>query len=125
MFTWVRASGTAPTVTISENALTLNSAAASYFQDIRYVMIGIDAEAKQLAIRGVSKKQLDLQLVSRDSLYKLSVGKGYARITSKIVIQKINESFHHTFVNEKVDACYSDTENMLIADIAKRGGGET
>lgn len=123
MFTWITSSTAAPVLTISENAITLNATAAAYFSDIRYVMIGIDATAGQIAIRPITRREYELNLYSKDSLYKLTVGKGYARVTSKTVSAQIQHVFNRTFDGVKLPAHFDEKENLLIAEITERGDG--
>lgn len=121
MFTWVRSSGAGMTLTISEGALTLNSAAAARFQDVRYVMVGIDKEHGQIALKPVTRRMQEQGTIPAEALYRISVGKGYARVTSKGVIQQLRECFSCSFDNTKLPAHYDEEEDMLIAQCIKGG----
>ena len=89
MFTWVKGNVYTLILTLYPSNITLNSSAAGYFEDVRWCMIGIDAENSQLGIRPVSKREIDLHLVEMDQLHKISLGKGYARITNKAIMEEI------------------------------------
>lgn len=121
MFKWISSSTATPMLTFTENAVTLNSAAASHFSDTRYVMIGIDEKEGQIAIRPITRKECELNLYPKDSLYKLTVGKGYARVTNKSVCAQIQQLFSCRLDNMKLPAYYDDNENLLIAEFLKRG----
>ena len=121
MFTWVTSSSGELTVTITANAITLNAAAAVYFSDIRYVMIGIDAQDRRIAIRPVRRREIELDIYPKESLYKLTVGKGYARVTSKKVVAQISEEFGYPFENEKMKASYDQKDHLLIAQFKEKG----
>ncbi|WP_075876175.1 hypothetical protein [Merdibacter massiliensis] len=122
MFTWVTSSTAAPVVTISENAITLNAAAASYFNDIRYVMVGIDEENHQLAIRPIQRRELDLHLHPQDVLYKITVGKGYARVTNKAVVKQIQTVFHDDLDGRKLPAHFDEKNHLLIINFMEGEG---
>ena len=47
------------TVTIYETNLTLNKAACVHFEDVNYVLLGIDREARQIRIKPVTKQEID------------------------------------------------------------------
>ena len=48
MFEWVKGNVYTLNVTLYTSNITLNAAAASYFSDVRWVMIGFDKEKKQV-----------------------------------------------------------------------------
>ncbi len=116
MFTWVKGNAYTLILTLYPNNITLNSSAASYFEDIRWVMIGIDRENFRLGIRPITKREIDLKLVSREQLHKVSLGKGYARISNKSLIEELSELIQRPIDGLKINAEYDDAENMLIAD---------
>ena len=59
--------------------------------------------------------------IPADALYRISVGKGYARVTSKGLIQQLRECFSCPFDNTKLPAHYDEEEDMLIAQCIKGG----
>lgn len=117
MFEWVKGNVYTMVLTLYPSNITLNSSAASYFQDVRWTMIGIDKENCQLGIRPISKRELDLNLVSLDQLHKISVGKGYARISNKMIIDEISAMIDQPLDGLKINATYDEKENMLVANL--------
>lgn len=117
MFTWVKGNAYTLVLTLYPNNITLNSSAASYFEDIRWVMIGIDKENFRLGIRPITKREIDLHLVSMDQLHKVSLGKGYARISNKTVMEELAGILQRPLNGLKINAAFDDDENMLIADL--------
>lgn len=117
MFTWVKGNAYTLVLTLYPNNITLNSSAASYFEDVRWAMIGIDKENHRLGIRPITKREIDLKLVSKDQLHKVSLGKGYARISNKTVMEELAGIIHRPLNGLKINAEYDDKENMLIADL--------
>lgn len=117
MFEWVKGNVYTLVLTLYPNNITLNSSAATYFQDVRWTMIGLDKEHYQLGIKPIAKREIDLHLVSLDQLHKVSIGKGYARISNKMIIEEISEMINQPIEGLKVNATFDESENMLIADL--------
>lgn len=117
MFEWVNGSAYSTIVTLYPGNLTLNRAAASYFDDVKWVMLGIDKSKKQVAIKPVTKREIDLNLVDKTHLHRISIGKGYARISSKMIMQEISLMVGKAVDGEKVSAVYSQKDSMLILDM--------
>ena len=118
MLEWVKGNVYTLVLTLYPNNITLNSSAASYFKDVRWSMIGLDKETHLLAIKPVTKREVDLQLVPLDQLHKVSVGKGYARISNKTIIEEISYMIDADIDGLKVNATVDEKENMLIADLS-------
>lgn len=124
MFQWMEGNNYTMLVTVYPTNITLNTAAANYFKDYRWCMIGFDSKSKQMAIKGVSKEKIDKGLVPLEKLHKISSGKGYARISNKSVILQIAKIVNDDSVNNKYSAYYDDAEQMLIVNLNKSIRGE-
>lgn len=120
MFTWVKGNVYAPIATLYANNITLNNAAAAYFQDVRWAMIGIDHEAKKIAIKPVKKKDIDRKLVPMEQLHKVSIGKGYARITNKQMMEEISNLLGEPLNGNKYDAMFHEQQGLLIVELTNR-----
>ena len=119
MFTWIKGSAHSLILTLYPSNITLNSSASNYFQDVRWCMIGIDHEDMKLGIRPVSKHDIDLHLVDKDDLHKISIGKGYARISNKSIIEEISNVINQEIDGLKIPAIFDEKEKILIADLAQ------
>ena len=117
MFEWVKGNVYTMILTLYPTNITLNSSAATYFQDVRWVMIGIDKRNHQIGIRPISKRELDLNLVPLSQLHKISVGKGYARISNKMIIEELSAMIDQPINGLKINAVFDEGENMLVADL--------
>lgn len=117
MFEWVKGNVYTLNVTLYASNITLNAAAASYFSDVRWVMIGFDKQSKQVAIKPVTKRELDLKLVSLEQLHKISIGKGYGRISNKAVMEQIAQMCNETLDGTKKGANFDEKQGMLIIDL--------
>ena len=120
MFIWVKGNVYAPIATLYANNITLNNAAAAYFQDVRWVMIGIDHEAEKIAIRPVKKKDIDRKLVPMEQLHKVSIGKGYARITNKQMMEDIFNLLGEPLNGNKYNAMFHEQQGLLIVELTSR-----
>lgn len=117
MFEWVKGSAYSLVVTLYPNNITLNSSAAEYFKDVRWAMIGLDKKHKRIGIKPVTKREIDLNLVPMEQLHKVSIGKGYARISNKVVINEISAMINREINGLKLSAEYDEKENVLIVNI--------
>lgn len=124
MFEWVQGNVYSMILTLYPNNITLNSSAASYFQDVRYVMIGIDKKNHQLGIRPITKREIDLNLVPMSQLHKISVGKGYARISNKMIIEELSAMIDQPIEGLKINAVFDEAQGMLIADLHELAAGK-
>ena len=117
MFTWVDGNMYHGIVTLYPNNFTLNHVASQPFKEIRWCRIGIDEQARKIAIRPVTKREVDLNLVPLKQLHKVSLGKGYARISNKMMINRISELIQNECNGIKFSAVYDEREKMLIIDL--------
>ena len=119
MFKWVKSNATSIIVTIYPNNLTLNSLACEYFDDVRWSMIGIDEKNIKLAIKPVTKREFDLKAYPSENLHKVSIGKGYARISNKNIISELSQLLNTELNGNKFYAEYDEREKLLIVDLEK------
>lgn len=118
MFEWVKGNVYTLIITLYPTNITLNSSAASYFQDVRWSMIGLDKKRCCIGIKPITKREIDLHLVSLDELHKVSIGNGYARISNKMIIEEISDMIHKPiFDGIKINATFDEGEHMLIANL--------
>lgn len=117
MFTWVDGNMFHGIVTLYNNNFTLNNVAAKYFEDIRWCCLGIDETNKKVAIKPITKREVDLGIVPMKQLNKISLGKGYARICNKNVIDRISLLINQECSGNKFSCQFDEKENMLIIDL--------
>jgi len=119
MYEWIKGSVFNMITTLYPTNITLNSSAATFFDDVRWVMLGLDRKECKLAIRPVSKREVDLKLVPMEQLHKISIGKGYARISCKSIIEEINSLLSKNVDGAKMTTEYDEKDNMLIVYLGK------
>lgn len=120
MFTWVKGNAYTPVATLYANNITLNQAAATLVQDARWVMLGLDHDNKRVAIRPVSKQEIDRKQVMLQQLHKVSLGKGYARISNKQVMEEIAGMLKQSLNGDKFEAVYDEASNLLVIELMKQ-----
>ncbi len=117
MFEWVSTTSNAPIITLYQNNFTLNSTAASYFENSEWCCVGINKEEKKIALRPVTKREIDLNLIPSHQLHKVSIGKGYGRISNKDIASEVCELLKINGAGEKFHATFDEKEKMLIVDL--------
>ena len=88
-----------------------------YFQQVRYCMIGINKEKRVIAIKPIPMETIDNSQISFTHLHRVSLGRGYARISNKAVLSEIAELLGRTLEGIKCNAIFDTKEEMLIADL--------
>lgn len=119
MFEWVNGNAHALIVRVYPTNITLNASAAAHFNDVRYVTIGFNKEQMKVAIKPVTKREIDLKLVALEQLHKVSIGKGYGRISNKLVCDDISLLIGLPLVGQRFLAKFDAKEHMLIIDLTQ------
>jgi len=120
MYKWAKGSLFNMAVTLHGNSITLNSSAATNFSDVRWVMLGLDKANKKFAVKPIAKNEIDIKAIPLDKLHKISVGKGYARICNKGIMDEIASLLGKKLDNLKLSAIYDENDEMLIIDLCKK-----
>lgn len=100
-FEWSTNDMTTKTLTIYETNLTLNKAACSHFEDVNYVLLGIDKEHRQIGIKPVTRDEINHHIYPESQLHRISLGKSYGRISNKAFVESLKEVFHLDFSKEQ------------------------
>ena len=117
MFEWVKGSVFNMVTTLYPTNITLNSSAAAAFKDIRWVMLGLDKMEQKLAIKPIGKSEIDSKIVPLEHLHKISIGKGYARISNKTIINEISVMLGKDIDGNKFVSEYDEANSILIIDL--------
>lgn len=119
-FVWAKNDVANTSVTLYETNITLNKAACEPFEDVRYVLLGCDKNVRQIAIKPISKEEVELNLYPRANLHKISLGKSYGRISNKNFMNEIRELFdldYHADKGIKLDALYDGDNQIMIVQL--------
>ena len=123
MYEWIKGSTFTALATMTDTNITLNNSATSHFTDVRWVLVGLDYEAAQLAIKPVTRSDYDLRIYPLEDLHKISIGNGYARITNKSIMNTIAGVVGKPLENSKYLATWDEQQNMLEIDLTKEYRG--
>ena len=106
------------TLTIYPTNLTLNKAACEYFENVNYVLLGIDKQARQIGIKPVTKEEIDQEIYPRSQLHRFSLGKSYGRISNKSFVHDLCQVFGLDFEKQqcyKLKMNYDVVHSIMIA----------
>lgn len=119
MYEWVTGNAHALIVRVYPTNITLNASAASFFNDVRYVTIGFNKESMKVAIKPITKREVDLKLVPLEQLHKVSIGKGYGRISNKLVCDEISVLIDQPLTGQRFLSQYDAKSQMLVIDLTQ------
>jgi hypothetical protein len=66
----------------------------------------------------VTKREVELKIVQLEHLHKVSIGKGYARISNKIVCDELSAIINANLEGQKYIARYDDKEKLLVINLS-------
>lgn len=100
--------------TFTDKAITLNTGVIDALKDCTYVMIGIDDKEDEVIIKPISINEIERAKIDINVLYKVSINRSYARITSKSVVEKVEETFKNCDVfNKKFPTSYDEIKDLI------------
>lgn len=111
------------TVTIYSTNLTLNKAACRHFEDVNFVLLGLDRKNNILGIKPVGKQEINEEIYSEDQLHRISIGKSYGRISNKNFISELSQEYMLDLSNNKCfkyDAKFDVIHQILLVNL--KGG---
>lgn len=109
--------------TFTDKAITLNTSVIDALKDCTYVMIGIDDKEDEVIIKPISINEIERAKIDVNVLYKVSINRSYARITSKSVVEKVEETFKNCDVfNKKFPTSYDEIKDLIHIYLNKEVG---
>ncbi len=117
MFKWIDGNVNTLITTINENSITLNQKAASYFENTRFVTVGIDPDRRLVAIHPVTKEDIEHSVFTPQQLHKIHIGNGYAKITNKSLCQLIQNQLEYKLDGNKYNSEYDEKNKYLVIDL--------
>ncbi len=124
-FVWASKKPVDDIATIYDSNITLNKSASSYFETAYVVLVGLDREALQIAIRPASKEDVSLGFIPEEQQHNITVKPSYSRICNKRFVQEVAALVGLTFGDKqgyKFKAAWNHKENALIIDLNRREG---
>lgn len=117
-FEWSSNDNAKDIVTITNSTITLNTSACRHFENVQYVLLGLDKQKNLLGIKPITKELLDSNMYPKEQLHRISIGKSYGRITNKSFIEQLFE-FCGTIDGEQVkySAKFDVVHQILVIDL--------
>ena len=121
MIQWFNKNDKKMMATIYPTNITINKPGLDKISHASACMVGIDEEEKKIAIRPLTKTQFDSHLFDEGSIFVLSGGKTYTRISSTEFVNVISDLLGYDFKNgvKKFSCTYDDESDMLMIDLTK------
>lgn len=119
-FVWSTNEVSKKTVTIYSTNITLNTAACKHFENVQYVLLGLDKDKHLLGIKPVDKNALNEGIYPKDQLHRISIGKSYGRISNKNFIDQLAEEYNLDFNDKqglKYTAKFDVVHQILIVNL--------
>lgn len=108
--TWFKDASKPGQATLYESNITLNKIALKHFEGFDSVLLGIDYQSKQVAIKPC-KSEID-------GSFKLSVAPSYGRITNKEFMKEIMRIIDANLTNPlKLQTEWDNEENALVINL--------
>ncbi len=106
-------------ITLAQGNLTLNKAAANYFEHAYSVMLGIENKQRLVVIKPLNKAEALKQDIPENRKYKITVRSSYARITNKAFVEELVQMFGLTLGTEplKFKASWNQKDQLMIVDM--------
>jgi hypothetical protein len=122
-FIWASKKSLDELATLYGSNITLNKSASSYFESAYVVLIGLDQEDQEIAIKPLSKEEATSGLIPEDQWHNITVKSSYSRICNKTFMKEVSELMNLSFENNqmyKFKASWNNKENALIIDLKNR-----
>ncbi len=119
-FVWASKKPIDGIASIYESYITLNKAASSHFENAYGVMLGIDIDRLKIAIKPVSKEDVDTGIVAKEKFHKISVKSSYARVSNKKFLLDVAQIANIKLDNSnslKFKTYWNKEEHLLIVDL--------
>lgn len=95
-------------VTIYETNITLNTVAASYFENSYSTRIGFDNSSNTLIIKSISKSEAEESGFKDSELHPISIKPSYGRINGKKIISNLCRVFPLNFQEKNMYKFYCE-----------------
>lgn len=106
--------------TLYESNITLNKAASSHFENAYNVLLGLDPETKRIALKPITKEEVEIGAIPQEKRHKITVKASYARVSNKKFIKEVANLLEIDLTNNnsfKYKTKWSGEESLLIVDL--------
>lgn len=117
MYKWVKGNSFNKIATIYPGNITLNVPCINLFDGINWCIVGIDASAKKIGIKCISKEDIAKKTYNEDTFNKVSTGKSFVRISNKSLINEISAITKGGVNGKKFNVSYNPKEKIIEIDL--------
>lgn len=115
MIRWFNKNEKQPIATIYKTNITINKPGLEILSSAYAAQVGIDEEKKEVVLRPVDLGEYESGLYDKDSLFVLSGGSSYTRISSTEFVNQIGELLKYDFkAGPKKFVGYYDTKRKYF-----------
>lgn len=121
MIQWFSKNERLALATIYSTNITLNKFSMEMMKDSYACMLGLDSEAKKVAIQPISQDEFERKEFPEDNMFLLSGGKTYLRVSSSDFVKKVADLIGTDFKDgaRKYSCYYDEHEKIVIIDLLK------
>lgn len=119
-FVWASKKPKDGVATLYESNITLNKAASTHFERAYSVLLGIDETTMRIAVKPVSKEEVDLGTIPEEKRHKITVRPSYARVSNKKFMKEVSKVARIDLANKnsyKYKTTWSREDSALIIDL--------
>ena len=121
-FVWASRKPNEGLATLYENNITLNKSASSHFDKAHSVLLGLDYDKQRIALKPITKQELERGIIPKEKQHKITVRQSYARVCNKKFMQEVAKLMQLNLVDNtayKFKTMWSKNDHALIIDLTK------
>ena len=119
-FVWASKKPKDGVATLYESNITLNKAASTHFERAYSVLLGIDENTMRIAVKPISKEEVDSGKIPEEKRHKITVRPSYARVSNKKFMKEVSQVANLDLAQKnayKFSATWSREDSALIIDL--------
>jgi len=119
-FVWASKKPIDGVATLYESNITLNKAASTHFEQAYSVLLGIDHNTMRIAVKPISKEEVNLGTIPEEKRHKITVRSSYARVSNKKFMKEVSIASKLDLSNKKAfkfKTTWSKEDSALIIDL--------
>ncbi len=125
-FVWASKKPNEGIATLYETNITLNKSASMHFDHAYSVLLGLDNDLKRVAVKPITKQEIERGTIPEEKRHKITVRPSYARVCNKKFMQEIAKVARLDLRNNnafKFRTTWSKKDQALIIDLSNQEEG--
>lgn len=119
-FIWTSKKPNEGIATLYESNITLNKAASTHFERAYSVLLGLDETTSRIAVKPLSKEEVELGTIPEEKRHKITVKSSYARVSNKKFMKEVAKFANLDLASNKslkFSATWSREDSALVIDL--------